>query len=567
VSDESSFLRQALDEALRLTGSRIGFFYQVHDDQQTCELIASSGESACSAMDSGGNTCQLDSAGLWAACAREHCGLIFNDCASAGGSSSVQVVSGEPARLMAVPLIRDELVRAIVWVGDKIAPYDQDDLEFLQILAADTWRIVQKRRADIELRDALRVVEASPVVSFRWRAEPGWPVDYVSKNVSRWGWSASDLMAGKPAFVDLVHPDDLAKVAEEVMQHTAAGDVEYGQEYRLRAADGRYFWVEDSTRVLRDEAGIVRFYEGVVTDVDADKCREHDLAASLEAQRALNQKLESAQSQLLQSEKMASIGQLAAGVAHEINNPIGFVNSNFGTLSTYLRELFEILDICEASAATAANPADFEMMHAAKAARDFDYLRQDIGQLIEESKDGLERVRKIVQDLKDFSRVGEVEWQWADINQGLDATLNIVWNELKYHCTVNRQFGSLPRIYCLPSQLNQVFMNLLVNAGQAIEGKGEITITTECLGADTVQVRIQDTGRGIPPENINRIFDPFFTTKPVGKGTGLGLSLAWSIVKRHGGRIEVSSTLNQGTTFTVTLPVKPAESETKGATS
>jgi signal transduction histidine kinase len=174
-----------------------------------------------------------------------------------------------------------------------------------------------------------------------------------------------------------------------------------------------------------------------------------------------------------------------------------------------------------------------------------------------ESRDGLSRVKKIVQDLKDFSRVGETEWQWADIHQCLDSTLNIVWNELKYKCTVDKQYAAaLPQIRCLPSQLNQVFMNLLLNAAQAIPDRGEITISTRQTGEDAIQIAIHDSGMGIPAENLQRIFDPFFTTKPIGKGTGLGLSIVWGIVGKHHGKMDVSSTVGAGTTFTITLPVQ-----------
>lgn len=186
---------------------------------------------------------------------------------------------------------------------------------------------------------------------------------------------------------------------------------------------------------------------------------------------------------------------------------------------------------------------------------DFDFLRQDIHELLSDSREGMARVCRIVGDLKSFARSGDQEWEFANVHQGIDSTLNIIWNELKYHCTVIRNYGNLPRIRCVPSQLNQVFMNLLVNAGHAIEGKGEITISTEAIGSDAVRIRISDTGKGIPPDAMKRIFEPFYTTKPVGKGTGLGLSLVWSIIERHHGHIEVSSTVGQGTTFTLTLPV------------
>ena len=269
--------------------------------------------------------------------------------------------------------------------------------------------------------------------------------------------------------------------------------------------------------------------------------------------------LEQAQLQLMQSEKMASIGQLAAGVAHEINNPIGFVGSNLGTLSGYLQDIFSIIAAYEKAGTLAGNDAAFEEVRSLRQKLDYDYLKEDIAQLLSESMDGLARVRKIVQDLKGFSHVSDTVWEWADIHQGLDSTLNLVWNELKYRCTVSKNYGPLPKIRCLPTQLNQVFMNLLVNAGQAIVDKGEITITTECVGDASVRISISDTGTGIAPAALPRVFDPFFTTKPVGKGTGLGLSLTWGIVERHGGKIEVASEVGKGTTFAVTLPVDATE--------
>jgi PAS domain S-box-containing protein len=419
--------------------------------------------------------------------------------------------------------------------------------------------VTELRRTERELRAALQVVEASPVVSFRWRADTeGWPIDYVSPNVARWGYRPEDLRAGRPAYAEMVHPDDLPRIAEEVGRHTAEGTDEYSQEYRLRTADGRWFWVQDSTRIVRDAAGRPRYYEGVVTDIDEKKRNEEFLTETLTAQRTLNKKLEEAHNQLLQSEKMASIGQLAAGVAHELNNPIGFVGSNLGTLDGYLHDLFAIADAC--SGIEEGPAAAVARMRQLKADKDYDFLRSDTLQLVTESREGLSRVAKIVKDLKDFSRAGEAVWQWADLHQGLDSTLNIVWNELKYKCTVTKEYGALPQVHCIPSQLNQVFMNLLVNAAHAIPDKGEITIRTGQQG-DEVFVAVSDTGAGIAPEILNRIFDPFFTTKPVGKGTGLGLSLSYSIVQKHKGRIEVVSQPGSGTTFTVWLPIDPAPEE------
>ncbi|MCK4485579.1 MAG: GHKL domain-containing protein [Desulfobacterales bacterium] len=185
---------------------------------------------------------------------------------------------------------------------------------------------------------------------------------------------------------------------------------------------------------------------------------------------------------------------------------------------------------------------------------DIDFVLDDIPNLMKESQEGAERIKKIVIDLKDFAHPGDQELKYADINRSLDSTLNIVWNELKYKSTVTKDYGDLPQVRCYPQQLNQVFMNLLVNAAQAIEKQGEINIMTRALDGK-VEIAISDTGSGIPEENLSRIFDPFFTTKEVGKGTGLGLNVAYNIIKKHKGAIDVESEVGKGTTFTIRIPV------------
>ena len=273
--------------------------------------------------------------------------------------------------------------------------------------------------------------------------------------------------------------------------------------------------------------------------------------------RALNESLRSAQDQLLQSERLASIGQLAAGVAHEINNPIGYVFSNFGTLEAYLERLFEMLQAYEDAELALAGSSVATRLATLRARVELDFLKEDIPMLMRESKEGLSRVRKIVQDLKEFSRVDtQQEWAWASLHQGIDSTLNIVANEIKYRADVRREYGELPDIECLPSELNQVFLNLLVNAAQAIgPGRGLIVVRSGDAG-DEVWVEVEDDGSGIAPEHLARVFDPFFTTKPVGRGTGLGLSLSYGIVQKHHGRIDVRSEPGRGSCFRVTLPVR-----------
>ncbi|MCE5271664.1 hypothetical protein LLH00_10320 [bacterium] len=280
------------------------------------------------------------------------------------------------------------------------------------------------------------------------------------------------------------------------------------------------------------------------------------------------EKLKQAQSQLLQSEKLAGIGQLAAGVAHEINNPVGFIKSNLGTLGEYsstLKNLLRNFNSLQEAVKQGKCITDSEVstlvaeLESVEREEDLAYILEDMDALIAESSDGAQRVKEIVQNLKSFARLDESEQKEADINEGIEATLKVVWNEVKYKAKVVKKLQPLPLIRCYPGQLNQVFMNLLVNAAQSIQGKGTITIETENRDSG-INIRISDTGSGIPKENLSRLFDPFFTTKPVGKGTGLGLSISYGIIKKHNGTIEVESQPGRGTSFTITLPICEAES-------
>jgi PAS domain S-box-containing protein len=281
----------------------------------------------------------------------------------------------------------------------------------------------------------------------------------------------------------------------------------------------------------------------------------HATVRDISARKAAEKKLKEAQAQLLQSEKLASIGQLAAGVAHEINNPVGYVNSNLGSLKRYIKDLLALAQQYEALESQLPDNKAKRALISSKERLDIEFLKQDLDDLIQESLEGIDRVKQIVRDLKDFSHVDEATWEIADVHHGINSTLNIVHNELKYKAEVIKEYGELPTIYCLPSQLNQVFMNLLVNAGHALQDKGKIFIRTGVQGGDHVWIEIEDTGAGIPPQNLKRIFEPFFTTKEVGKGTGLGLSLAYGIIEKHQGTIEVDSEQGRGTRFRILLPV------------
>ena len=323
----------------------------------------------------------------------------------------------------------------------------------------------------------------------------------------------------------------------------------------------------------RGELAQVAVYGLDITDrkkaqdaVEDALARTRDMALQQEMQNALMQKqkkrlekaygdLKMAQSQMLQKEKMASIGQLAAGVAHEINNPMGFISSNLVSLGKHTQRLVDFIE-AQTELYSTLPGAETVLSAAAKKRKELrvDYVLGDLKDLLAESLEGAERVKAIVQNLKSFSRIDAAEESRINIHDCLESTINIVWNEIKYKAELKREYGDLPMINCFPQQLNQVFMNLLVNAAHAIEKNGEIVVRTWRQG-ENVMITVADNGSGIAPEHLNRLFEPFFTTKEVGKGTGLGLSIAYDIVKKHKGEIRVASEVGKGTTFAISLPI------------
>jgi two-component system, NtrC family, sensor kinase len=279
---------------------------------------------------------------------------------------------------------------------------------------------------------------------------------------------------------------------------------------------------------------------------------------SIEMQHA-HARLQQAQAQLVQSEKMASVGQLAAGIAHEINNPMAFIASNISTLGKYLQSVSIILNryhdyqqFTEASVDIDARVI-LDDIDTLKREHDLDFILDDFPQMLIESRDGAARVTEIVQGLRNFSRLDDSELTDADLNECIETTIKVAWNELKYKCEVDRRYSELPQIRCRAGQINQVILNLLINAAQAIEQHGTITIETRC-DDHSIYLSVHDTGLGISKDNLSKIFNPFFTTKEIGKGTGLGLSISYAIVEKHGGKLTVDSELGHGATFTIQLP-------------
>ena len=323
-----------------------------------------------------------------------------------------------------------------------------------------------------------------------------------------------------------------------------------------RRKDGSSLLVEASISMATENNK--RFFTVFVRDNTVRREAEESIQKHNRELLELNRALHETQGHLLQSEKMAAIGQLAAGVAHEINNPIGYVYANLGTLERYVEELFRIVEDYDLFVNRTAETETLARWRLASQRSDLAYFKKDLPSLMRESKEGVVRVTKIIRDLQDFSRVEEPgNWQWTNLIKGLESTLNIVKNEIRIKADVVKNFTPVPEVQCLGSQINQVFMNLLVNAAHAIEERGTITISTHRMG-DEVCVDIADDGKGISPEHLQRIFEPFFTTKPVGKGTGLGLSLSYGIIQKHRGHIDVQSEVGKGTRFRVCLPIRQA---------
>jgi len=385
----------------------------------------------------------------------------------------------------------------------------------------------------------------------------------VAGNIALWDWDmqtgsliwsdAVDRMLGAEsgflprtitAWEEIIHPEDLERVYQVLSSHIEH-HTPYVIDYRVRSSDGSYMDWHDTGQAYFDPSGTPIRMSGACIDITARKKDEIQI-------RELY-------AQLLQNEKMASIGQLSAGIAHEINNPMGFINSNLGTLEKYVDKFDRYITTLEPLVQTCCTEQQQQSVQTLRKELKLDYVLRDIRQLLEESADGAGRVMRIVQDLKTFSRSDTAQIARADLHQCIDSTINIIWNQIKYVAELKKEYGDLPKVPCNVQQVNQVFMNLLVNACHAIQEKqsdelGTITVRT-WADNDNAYIAISDTGCGIPDDVRRRIFEPFYTTKEVGKGTGLGLSISHEIIKKHGGELTVESEVGQGTTFTICLPL------------
>ena len=421
--------------------------------------------------------------------------------------------------------------------------------------------ITPRIQAQKELAKLSRAVEQCPVSIVITDPEGG--IEYVNpKFCEITGYSQEESIGQNPR---LLKSGDMSDDEYRKLWETITSGKEWRGEFHNKRKDGELYWEYASISPIRNAHGDITHYVAVKEDITQRKRLEESLQtekdeledAQVKLQRAYTE-LQDEQEKILQQEKMATIGQLAAGVAHEINNPIGFIGSNLTTLTKYLQRVQQFMEF-QNGLLKAENQT--EIIDQAKRKRQelkIDFILDDSKALLEESHEGIERVKKIVQDLKSFSRVDQSECKLSNINDCVESTINIVWNEIKYKANLTRDYGDIPLLKCYPQQLNQVFMNLLVNAAQAIDKDGEILARTSLEG-DTVVISISDSGKGIPEDVLQKVFEPFFTTKPVGVGTGLGLSISYDIVKKHGGEMTVESRPGEGTCFTIRLPLAGVE--------
>jgi PAS domain S-box-containing protein len=400
--------------------------------------------------------------------------------------------------------------------------------------AEDTLRLNEVRfRLLVESVTDYAILMLSPegvVVSWNIGAERinGFRAEEILGHAFSRLYTAEDVVAGKP--------QGLLRVAAE------DGRVE-DEGWRVRK-DGSRFWSNSVLTAVRDANGSLLGFSKVMRDM-TERRRAEEERARLNAQ-------------MLQGQKLQAIGQLSAGIAHEINNPVGYILSNLNTMGEYCKDLRRLYAQARAAAAAAEQGREPAALLAEFTRMDRevkgDVMADDLHEIVADCSLGTERIRDIVRSLREFSHVDEKELKPTDLNRCLEDALRICWNELKYKAEVKKEYGDLPLVPCYPQRLGQVFINLLLNAGQSISKKGQVFLATGVEGGEIV-VRVRDTGCGISPEDLRKIFEPFFTTKAVGSGTGLGLHVAYKIVTAHGGKIEVKSKVGEGTEFSVRLPL------------
>lgn len=387
----------------------------------------------------------------------------------------------------------------------------------------------QLQEADNRTR---KIIDASPVPLIVTRIEDGL-ILYANKHLGRLVGYTVEELEGRSSPDFYYNPEDRREVVERLERDGVIDN----HEVRIKRRDGKVIWCLFS--LVGSKLGDDEVIIGGLYDISERRAAQRAMQKTMEQLRAANAELKETQTQLVQSEKMASLGMLVAGIAHEINTPVGAINSMHDTLVRAIEKLKATLDSC------AITTEDLDEMKPIMEAID------DANRVIES---GTERVITIVRRLRSFARLDEAELKEVDIHKGIEDTLTLIHHEIKNRIKIVREYGDLPPVTCYPGRLNQVFLNLLNNARQAIEGEGTITISTDVRDGHVV-MRFADTGKGIAPENLSKVFDPGFTTKGARVGTGLGLSICYQIIEDHKGKMDVESEVGRGTVFTIRLPL------------
>ena len=536
----------SLEKVIALTESGIGYIYHYDEDKQQFVLNTWSKNvmPACSVAEPQ-SLYQLDKTGVWGEVVRQRKPIIVNEYAAANPLKRGCPEGHVPlSRFLSIPVFDNDRIVAVVGVANKVLPYDQTDVLQLTLMMEGVWKIAGRLMLEEQIIRA----------GHEWQSTFDSINDSISlidaeQRIIRCNLATS-LLLGRE-FTDIVGQPCWT------LFHDSNAPIEDCPMVRARLS------LHSETSIIRHQD---RWLEVTVDPILSG----HDvMTGAVHLVRDVTERIQGEESlrdmqaQMMQNDKLATIGQLAAGVAHEINNPMGFVGSNMVTLAKYIEKYNRYIELVEGELLAHSSGVLPEQVQALRQSLKLDYVMRDISVLIEENNEGIDRIKRIVQDLRTFSRADSSSTGSADLNSCMDSTINIVINEIKYAAELRREYSDLPKVHCNAQQINQVFMNLLINAAHAIQAKGEdvgeIVIRTWC-DQDNAFVSVSDSGCGIAPENCSKIFDAFFTTKDVGKGTGLGLSISAGIVRKHGGEITLTSELGVGSTFTVRLPLKSPQS-------
>ncbi len=429
------------------------------------------------------------------------------------------------------------------------------------IILANVRNITERKKVEAEIQAKQhfiqRITDSSPSTIYIYDLEKQKNIYTNHEIAAILGYSSQEIQEmGDKLLSKIIHPEDLPQVLSNNQKISMLEDGEiYETEHRIQQADGEYRWLYNRNTVFnRQQDGTVTQFLSVATDITERKLAEIELQNTLH-------KLQNTQAQLIQSEKMSSLGQIVGGVAHEINNPVNFIHGNVTPATEYAQDVLRLIELYQQH-----YPNPPEDIQEEIETIELEFLKEDFLKILNSMKQGTQRIRDIVLSLRNFSRLDEALFKLVDIHEGIDSTLMILQNRLKAKLNfpeikIVKEYSSLPQIECFPSQLNQVLMNIIANSIDALElqkslPNPQIKIHTKLIENKRVAIHILDNGSGIPAEIQSKLFDPFFTTKEVGKGTGLGLSISYQIVvNKHGGNLSCKSNPGEGTEFIIEIPV------------